>query len=248
MKLNQIFKTTPDNKLEVSVEEGITVSGDSSVDVTGLAQDATLTNGTQRAIVEGKGTPGSPTGGVITVQGDPSGTPIDVTGTFFTSISAVGVNGAPAPASSIEIGVIDSTGKLQGAVGVTTNPIGSELGLVVRPIPSGTQTISGVTTSKISNTHRWGPTIAIPASATSIQLLPANSNRVGGFIVNNSASGIMYISFGPTASVDNFTLHLLPGINSPGGILELPQPIYAGIISAIWDIASGGAMVTEAVY
>lgn len=153
MKLSQIFKTTVDDKLEVSLDGGVTLSGNLSIDTTGLAHDTTLTNGTQRSKVEGLGTAGSQSGGVLTVQGDPSGTPVPITGSFFASILAVGADNATAPAYSIELGGIDPSGKLQGIAGSTTTPTGSEFALLVRPVGAqsvvvsnlpATQTVSGV--------------------------------------------------------------------------------------------------------
>lgn len=47
------------------------------------------TSGTS-TIVEGKGTAGTPVGGVLTVQGDPAGTPIPVTATFSGALNIAG--------------------------------------------------------------------------------------------------------------------------------------------------------------
>jgi hypothetical protein len=67
-------------------------------------------SGNQVAV--GAGVAGTPTGGVITVQGDPSGTPIPVSGSF--SNPATGLNNNPVPLYSIQMGGTDGT-NLQAA-------------------------------------------------------------------------------------------------------------------------------------
>src|SRR5262245_48404702 len=52
-------------------------------------------------VVVGAGAAGTPAGGLITIQGDPAGTPIPVSGSF--SNPATGLNNSAAPAYSIQI-------------------------------------------------------------------------------------------------------------------------------------------------
>lgn len=63
--------------------------------------------GTQ--VVEGEGAPGTPTGGVLTVQGDPAGTPLPVSGTVTASNPSVSATGAAVPASATMVGGTDGT-------------------------------------------------------------------------------------------------------------------------------------------
>lgn len=60
-------------------------------------------------VVEGPGTAGTPTGGVLTIQGDPAGEPIPITGSISATNPSVSTNNAAAPASSTQVGGSDGT-------------------------------------------------------------------------------------------------------------------------------------------
>lgn len=78
------------------------------------------------------------------------------------------------------------------------------------------------------------------ASATaSTVLLAANSNRLGATFWNNSNSDL-YLDLDSTSSTSNFAVK----VSSGGGYYELPFG-YAGVVSGIWDIADGSALVRE---
>jgi len=93
----------------VSAANPLPVSGTVTSDIVGHAG----------AVLDG--TAGVPSVGVVTVQGVSGGTAIPVSGTVTIIDPAVGLNNTTAPTSSIEIGSIDVTGKLQGAS--SSNPI-----------------------------------------------------------------------------------------------------------------------------
>lgn len=81
----------------------------------------------------------------------------------------------------------------------------------------------------------------VTQSPTSVTLLPANANRKGFLLYNDSSVKCM-VSFGTTASATAFTV-LLPA-NS--GYEPLLTTIYKGAITAIWSSGTAGAMrVTE---
>jgi len=85
----------------------------------------------------------------------------------------------------------------------------------------------------------------VAASASSVTLAAANSSRKELVIVNESAYAL-FIKFGSGASSTSYT-HQLAG--SPGGFpyseLILSQPLYTGIVTGVWQLASGNARVTE---
>jgi hypothetical protein len=62
-----------------------------------------------RQIVAGAGTAGTPAGGVITIQGDPSGVPIPISGNITASNASVGTNDAAIPGFSTLIAGSDGT-------------------------------------------------------------------------------------------------------------------------------------------
>lgn len=90
--------------------------------------------------VQGEGTPGSQTGGVLTVQGDPSGTAIPITGSITATNPSVGATGSSVPADGTYIG-INNSGTLVGVTGSSTG-----MNVVVNAaIPAGANTIGAVT-------------------------------------------------------------------------------------------------------
>jgi len=68
-----------------------------------------LVDGSSRQVVAGAGTAGTPAGGVITIQGDPSGTPIPISGNITASNASVGTNDAAIPGFSTLIAGSDGT-------------------------------------------------------------------------------------------------------------------------------------------
>ena len=79
---------------------------------------------------------------------------------------------------------------------------------------------------------------SVPASATSVSLLAANTGRKGTTIWNNSTANL-YVELGATASTSAFTARV-----GAGGYYEVPFT-YTGAISGIWDAANGSALVRE---
>ncbi len=97
---------------------------------------------TSAQIVQGEGTPGSPVGGLLTVQGDPAGTPIPVSGTVTATNPSVGVTGAAVPADATYAGM-NVAGNLTGLTGTA-----SGLNTVINAaIPAGANVIGAVTQS-----------------------------------------------------------------------------------------------------
>ena len=86
------------------------------------------------ATVVGLGTAGIPSGGVVSIQGVASGTPIPVSGTITASNPSVGTTGTTAPTSATEIGIINGSGNL---VGITQ---GQSLSATSLPVVTATDT------------------------------------------------------------------------------------------------------------
>lgn len=80
----------------------------------------------------------------------------------------------------------------------------------------------------------------VPATATSVTVLAANTARVGAQVYNDS-SAVLYLKFGTTASTTSFTVPL-----TANTYYEVPAG-YTGIIDGIWASATGAARVTEEV-
>lgn len=81
---------------------------------------------------------------------------------------------------------------------------------------------------------------SLASAATSAQLLAANTSRKGVLIHNTDANALK-IKYGTTASASSYSVNI-----PSNGYWEMPQPIYAGRIDAIWDAdGAGSAYVTE---
>lgn len=80
---------------------------------------------------------------------------------------------------------------------------------------------------------------SVTASASTQQLVAANTARKK-LIIFNDSSAILYVAFAATASLTAFTYKI-----AAGSSIELNLPIYPGVISGIWDSATGAARITE---
>jgi hypothetical protein len=89
-----------------------------------------------------------------------------------------------------------------------------------------------------SSTSGTSTPTSVAANITSVMILAANSNRKGATIWNNGTANL-FIEFGATATASAFVAKI-----SAGGYFELPF-CYTGIISGIWDVANGNALVRE---
>lgn len=112
-------------------------------------------------------------------------------------------------------GTADSTTHIQSGVGSPVN------GLRTAPWGAATATLANVA-----------------ASASSVTLQASNTSRLGWMFVNDSTSAV-YVKFGSAASTTSYTVKV-----AAGGYYELPFG-YNGIITGIWDSATGNARVTE---
>ena len=77
----------------------------------------------------------------------------------------------------------------------------------------------------------------VASSATSVTVVAANANRVEA-LIENSSTEVMYVKYGATASVTDYTKQL-----NPGDAIVIDT--YTGIVDAIWDAAGGDVRVTE---
>lgn len=83
-------------------------------------------------------------------------------------------------------------------------------------------------------------TLANISGATSSTTLIASNTARRGVICVNDSTATLYLKFGTTASTTSFTYKL-----APGDTWELGQAIYIGIVTGIWDSATGSARCTE---
>jgi hypothetical protein len=84
------------------------------------------------------------------------------------------------------------------------------------------------------------PITSVNAATSNTAILAVNSARKGTLIYNNSTSA-MYLAYGATASTSAFSVKI-----PANALFELPTaPTWTGALSAVWDSATGAALVTE---
>lgn len=153
-------------------------------------------------------------------------------------------DGADANAGTTTDAVVaaGAAGTMSAKLRRLTTDIGTLIGVV--PAARGQATMAG-SLSVVTASDQLGSSTAslssVASSATSVQLLAANSSRRRTMIVNDSASATLYVKFGTTASSSDYTFKL-----NPGDMYESPtQPVYTGRIDGIWSAAVGNARITE---
>lgn len=77
----------------------------------------------------------------------------------------------------------------------------------------------------------------VSASASSVQLLAANAERLDAHIYNDSTA-TLYVKFGTAATTTSFTAKLDPGS-------WMSWDSYDGVVHGIWSSATGAAQCTE---
>lgn len=80
---------------------------------------------------------------------------------------------------------------------------------------------------------------SVGASATVTTLLAANPARLALTVTNDDTDSILHLKLGAAASLTSFTVKI-----GPDAYWEMPYR-YTGAVSGIWDVASGGARLTE---
>lgn len=230
-----------------------------------LALDATLTGGTQKAIVRG-GAKGATTAADITSTAEGADhqaidaqiyhSGVAVNPTVIRALTSTDVvtsvqGTAAAVAGAWPVKVTDGT---------NTQPTGDTVGRsIFHKITDGTNTaavkaastapVAGDTAlvvaispnSSISTAARVVTTSTptnVAASITSVTVLAANANRINGYIFNDSTATLT-LKYGATASATSMIVKLFT--NDVWNI----DDGYKGIIDGIWSAATGSARVTE---
>lgn len=129
----------------------------------------------------------------------------------------------------------------------TIAPSGTESGLVVRNIPSGTQVVSGTVTAVSSGTYTVKHLNSASANLSnvtvtetqSVQLLASNTNRLLATFFNSGENSV-YIKWGTEASSTSHTIELFKD-----GFYEMHVPVYTGSIEARSSVGNNIIRVME---
>ena len=176
----------------------------------------------------------------VVIASDQSAVPISDDGGSIT------VDGTVAATQSGTWNITNVTGTISLPTGAATESTLSTLDGKVTACNTGAVTLASqanpftsalpvepetVSTSSVTSTS---------ASASSVTVLASNASRKLAIFVND-ADKIAYIKLGATASTTSYSYKL-----QPNSTLELAQPVYTGVVDAIWETSPTGAMrVTE---
>ncbi len=185
--------------------------------------DATVTQ-----TVQGEGTPGTPTGGVLTIQGDPAGTPVPVSGTVTTTNPSVSPTGAPVPADANYV-ALNSSGTL---VGLTGTASGLNV-LVNAALPAGANTIGAVTQASgpwTQNITQFGSSAVVIGTGVSGAGIPR--------VTVASDSSLATVGTVSTVTAVTAITNALPaGANTIGAVTQASGP---------WTVTGSGTAGTAA--
>jgi hypothetical protein len=136
---------------------------------------------------------------------------------------------------------------------VNRQPRSDEIGLIVRPIFSGSDpgvltvtfasgsfSIGSISGSFSTPQPGTGGLSVVPNSLSPVIIASGNLARLGITIFNDS-SGTLFLRLGMGVATNLFSVKL-----SSQDFYELTSPCYTGPITGIWQVAdAGNAMVTE---
>lgn len=84
----------------------------------------------------------------------------------------------------------------------------------------------------------------IAADTNQVTLMAERLGRLGGTIVNDSASATLYVKFATGVSATSYAVAL-----GPGQFYELPllpsDRVWTGVVTGVWSAAVGAARVSE---
>ena len=224
----------------------VTVAQSTQANLNATVYQSTASN--LNAAVVGTGTAGTPTGGLLTIQGATGAYPVLVSQATASNLNAavVGTGTAGTPTGGV-LTIQGATGSYPVLVSQATasNLNAAVVGTGTAGTPTGgVLTVQGATGGyaiPVSSTpiKSTSPsTTSVASSASNVMLLALNSNRLGASIFNDS-SAIVYIKLGVTASLTSYAIKLYPN-----SYWEVPSN-YVGQIDAIWAYANGNARITE---
>ncbi len=108
---------------------------------------ATIATTALTETVQGPGTAGTPTGGVLTIQGDPAGTPVPISGSISATNPSVSATGGAVPASATYVGMVVA-GNLTGLPGTASglkvdgSAVTQPISAASLPLPTGAATLA----------------------------------------------------------------------------------------------------------
>jgi hypothetical protein len=229
--------TTPHVKVFFDDNGTVTeVSTASPLPTTGGGPGGGGTGGTADVqYVDGVGVPTHPTGTAIVIAS--GGAMVDVAVDNPLPVSATDL--PPGAATDSTLSTLAASAAAEFALFQAGTALVNQARLTIvddttRTVPgqAGTATLASVAASATS----------VTLAAASVAVLGSSAGRMGLVVVNDSASGTLYLAYKATAAITGASAYTYK--IAPGETWTMPAPLYNGAISGIWDVASGAARIT----
>lgn len=167
---------------------------------------------------------------------------------------AITIYPASLASTSFTTSIRDSSGN--NIIATNTHPVGTEQGVIVRPIVSGTSSFrvfdssgnsiiatnttpalsgQGVNVRPIYPTTILSTFISVAGTTGSVVVQNTNGDRRLA-VANNDSTAVMYLNYGVAAGTQTYFVRI-PSF----GYWEMPQPIWQGSIAVIFDNTNTGA-------
>jgi hypothetical protein len=223
-----------------------------------------------RPVVVGAGTAGAGAGGLITIQGDPAGTPVPVSGTvtvngtvtvtqstpanLLANVGGLGASGAALVGNPVRIGasdgantrdlISDASGRLI-VIGAAANGAAATGNPVLMAGSDGTNARTLKTTNNGTLFVSSTPTVSTTATTSNVSASASNVT-----LLTTNAARLGATIYNDSSKVMYLKLGTTASTTSyttqlfGQGYYEVPAN-YVGQIDAIWNGASGAARITE---
>lgn len=216
----------------------------------------------------GSGAAGTPAGGVLTIQGDPAGTPLPISGTVTANNSSVGTNNTTAPASSTQVGGSDGTNLQASRVYDVDSGAGSEyvLGTSLRKTVNGGSVEYGTATDPIRVdptgttaqpvTDNGGSltvdgTVAVSSVAGDVTVVQATAANLNAQVQGTAADGAtpignpILVAGQDGTNVQSLKTDTIGRLEVVGGAADGSPPSGAPVLSAGWDGTNVQTLATD---
>lgn len=227
----QIKDYQDDNQAKVDDTGHVYVTtGGEAFPVTGTVA---VTQDTTPWVVDGEGTPGTPAGGVLSVQGVAGGTPIPISGSITATNPSVGPDGVTAPTFATEVAGIGPTGLLSPLM------LDSMGNLLVTSTGSGSPNVnlvsvsgSPITLGQTTMSASLPVTIASDQSPLNVNIVGVNPSQVSVLVYNE----VTAVAVGVETTIATYT--------APAGpTTSCLLLVYAGGTNvAQWKIYNGSSV------
>lgn len=195
------------NGIEVTVADGVAIPVNTrallAAGTDGANARIILVDASGRPVVVGAGVAGTPAGGVVSIQGVASGTPVPISGSVTASNPSVGTNNSAIPASSTQVGGSDGTNLQAVRVFDADSGGGTQyvLGTILRKSASGGSVEAGTATDPLRIDPTGTTTQPVSGTVTSNQGTAAALSGAWPAQITDGTNGPVAVKPASTAAV-----------------------------------------------